>query len=515
MKIIASRKYVEFAVIAGLVLTVLLLMLAADLRMLKPLYLTGFYLAVIALAVFYSTPAGLFILLFLGFAGQQLVELGANPDIIYIWDYVVILLFLKALFLRFNRSKKLVLKGIVPMTGIIIVLALSFNFNQTDLLSTLLFGRYLLIGYGLFLAVLNLDMTPREINFILWTIVVFFLIQIPASVIKLFIFGQSEHTVGTFGFSPGELGVLVPLFATSFLLAFYLYDPGRRPLYIFLIFGYIAFSLMAEKRAFIFFLPILFLFLLFIASEKRARLKIRMLGVSIVVFLIAGYFIPRLNPSMNPQNAVWGEFDLGYLFNYVQRYTNLHDPQGRSMGRLATTQRTVENIRAFNAHKILLGDGPGKFINSGLIYSDMNESKFAYDIEDGITGFTWVTLQIGLLGMVIYLFFFLILCYYIWGIYKNTEIRSLKILGLGLLGGAFVFLLDTMVYSKAFMSGRHLSMVFFIVSAIYLKSKFSFGFGARKHAVQAADYPAAVYPAAEYPAFPAEIEPPQLGETDV
>ena len=117
----------------------------------------------------------------------------------------------------------------------------------------------------------------------------------------------------------------------------------------------------------------------------------------------------------------------------------------------------------------LFGYGPGTLINSGIIDAQMDDSKFIYNIESGITGFTWISIQIGSLGFILFILFILFLLKHVGSIYKNTSNIFLKIYGLGLLGTGFVFLLDLFVYSKAFVANRNLYLVFFLLTAIYLK----------------------------------------------
>jgi hypothetical protein len=425
------------------------------------------FILLLVLAVFHSTKFGLLILLFLGFIGHQIIQFGAPPQLIYFWDLIVILLFVKAVITTSLSLGTLQTKGLIPILGVIAVLITSHILSGTGILHALLFSRYLTIGYLLFISVLNLELKDREIRTVINIIIFLFLIQIPASVIKLILLGQGEQSVGTFGFSPGELGTLLPLFAISFLFALTIYEPARKHLYTLLIVGFIGFSLIAEKRAFVFFLPLIFLsiFLLFEGNSQR---KIKFILLFILLFLVTGYSFPRLNATWNPQHRIGGDFDLNHIYNFVNEYMNLHDPMGRSQGRLATTKMTITNLRSSNKF-LLVGDGPGKLINSGIIDADMNVSKFAYNIEDGITGFAWISLQIGILGFAFYALFLLTLLYSIWRIYKSTSDRVLKIFGLGLLGAGLVFLLDIVAYSKVFVSGRHLSMAFFILSGIYLK----------------------------------------------
>jgi hypothetical protein len=399
--------------------------------------------------------------------GHQLIQFGAPGELIYLWDITVILLFIKTFFSGLLHAKNLRIKFYGPIFGIIAVLVISHLLNRTTIMQTLLFSRYLLIGYLLFFSIFNLKLTSKDIKTVINFAIFLFLIQIPASVVKLLLIGQGERSVGTFGFSPGTWGTLVPLIAISFLLALFFYEKRKKYVFLFLIVGFIGFSLIAEKRAFIFFLPLIFLSILILYDGNKSR-KMKYIFFCLFLFSATGYFYPKLNPTFNPQNKVGGDFDLHHIYNYVNYYVNSKDIMGNSSGRLATTKMTFKNL-ASSRKFFLFGDGPGKFINSGIIKTSMEISKFKYNIEDGVTGFAWISLQIGLLGFLFFISFLISVMHSIYLIFRSTADRNLKIFGLGLLGTGFVFILDIVVYSKAFVAGRNLSLVFFLFSAFYLK----------------------------------------------
>jgi len=432
-------------------------------------YIFAAFLVIAALicVVFTSTKIALLLLLFLGFVGHQIIQFGAPEKLIYLWDVIVVLLFFKTLLVRLSTDNKIKIIGFLPVVGVIAVIVTSTYLNNVGFLQTTLFARYLIFGYLILFSVLNLKMNEKDTKAILRFIIFLFIVQIPASIIKFVILGQGEQSVGTFGFSPGELGTLLPLIAISFLFALILYNPSKRRLYISLIFVFIGFSLIAEKRAFFFLLPIV-LMVIFIFYRGNSRVRRRFMVLLIPILLIVGYGFPRLNPCLNPQTKIGGDFDPYHIYNFFKSYVNLHDPEGRSQGRWATTKMTINNLR-ISPQIFLIGDGPGKLINSGILDADINVSKFNYNIEDGITGFAWTSLQIGMLGFIFYILFLLVLIHAIWKKYKSTSNKFLRIMGLGLLGTSFVFLFDILIYSRAFMSGRNLSLVFFILSAIYLK----------------------------------------------
>ena len=425
------------------------------------------FIVTLIFVVFASTKNALILLLLLGFTGHQIIQFGAPPQMIYCWDLIVILLFLKTLLTKFVSNGCFQLKGLMPVFGIIAVIIISHIVNKTSVLQTILFSRYLISGYLIFFSVLNLRLNEGDAKTILRFVIFLFLVQIPASFIKLLILGQGEQSVGTFGFSPGTLGTLVPLIAISFLFAFIVYNPAKRNFYILLILGFISFSLIAEKRAFFFLLPVTFLFI-YILYKGSYQTKIKILLLFFLVFLFAGYLYPRLNPTMNPQNKIWGDFSPRHIYNFLNIYVNSHDKYGNSCGRVATTRMTIKNLKSTKSF-FLFGDGPGKLIKSGIIESNMYVNKFNYNIEDGITGFTWISLQVGTLGFLFFVVLLLSLLQRVRSIYKNTSDKFLNVYGLGLLGTGFVFLLDLFIYSKAFVGGRNLSLVFFLLTAIYCK----------------------------------------------
>ena len=87
-------------------------------------FLAFLLIVAIVFIVFQSTKSAIVILLLLGFMGHQIIQFGAPPELIYCWDLIVLLLFIKTLFTISLSPRSLMLTGIVPIVGVIGILAI-------------------------------------------------------------------------------------------------------------------------------------------------------------------------------------------------------------------------------------------------------------------------------------------------------------------------------------------------------------------------------------------------------
>ncbi len=76
------------------------------------IYATLFFIASLTFAVFVSTKIALMLLFFLGFVGHQIIPFGAPAELIYCWDLIVLLLFIKTLFTISLSPHSIMLTGL-------------------------------------------------------------------------------------------------------------------------------------------------------------------------------------------------------------------------------------------------------------------------------------------------------------------------------------------------------------------------------------------------------------------
>ncbi len=142
------------------------------------------------------------------------------------------------------------------------------------------------------------------------------LIQIIISLWKLFLFQrQIEGLVGTLSVIGGAMGTSLPILGFIIL---YFYRDGRLSKWDWLfVAGLMLIGYTTGKRAIWFILPIVITaFLVYVRGMRLNKYLILGICAAPIVF----YFGARLTPSLNPENQVWGSFDLDHIFDYAETY---------------------------------------------------------------------------------------------------------------------------------------------------------------------------------------------------
>ncbi len=416
-----------------------------------------------------SNILSIIIILILSFFGNWLEAIGYLPaQFNWLSEIVIVLLIIKSFSLKAFKKEEIKLK----FSGIFILFLLisfvSYLLNSISFLHFALFlrlvGRYFL----LYLATVNLDLDQKTILLINKIIIFLFLIQIPTAFIKMLIYGQGEQAIGTYALHGGDLSTCIPLMAISFLISFYfLYKPSRT--YLVLIFCFIAFGLVGGKKALILFVPILVFFLSFFFKKSMKEIM-RYFVLGSLIILLTGFFSMKLIERLNPQRERGGEISLNYLKDYFLRYAT-EGQRSYSIGRIATTRNVFSILKDGGFESFFFGLGPGSYIETR--FKDLKttlKERGELPIIYGITGFTWLALQVGLLGAIIYLFIFyriLVECHSHFEREKNAYWKSF---GLGMVGFSFVMLFINIFYSPV-LTDDLFPMIFFLLVAFFLKGR--------------------------------------------
>ena len=143
-----------------------------------------------------------------------------------------------------------------------------------------------------------------------------FLTQIIISVLKLILFQgrQIEGLVGTMSIVGGAMGTSIPILG---FIVIWFYRNGKlsKKDWLFVL-GLLIIGFTTGKRAIWFILPSVIAAFMIIVQGMRLKYMI----LAIVIAPVLLYFGARLTPSLNPDNKVWGTFDLGYVFDYAEYY---------------------------------------------------------------------------------------------------------------------------------------------------------------------------------------------------
>jgi hypothetical protein len=121
----------------------------------------------------------------------------------------------------------------------------------------------------------------------------------------------------------------------------------------------------------------------------------------------------------------------------------------------------------------LFGFGPGKLVESSLLgprtLAEISEQEFG--IAYGITGFVWLVLQVGFLGVALLSWFFYGVFRRAYRAYRASSDRTFQTVALGFLGLNCVFFLDFYTYSKASLTLGVLTPVYFYIAFLVLRNR--------------------------------------------
>jgi len=146
-------------------------------------------------------------------------------------------------------------------------------------------------------------------------------IQVFLSIIKVLFLGINtdieiyEPIVGSISAGGAGTAVVVPVMALIFYWVFKNRKFDRKDWFVAISFIIIAFA-STKRQPIVFFPLILYLLFSYVKKGLRVSAIVKYLPI-VILLLIVGV---KLNPSLNPDNKVWGRFDIGYATNYASKY---------------------------------------------------------------------------------------------------------------------------------------------------------------------------------------------------
>lgn len=350
------------------------------------------------------------------FARGTLELLGIPFSIIRILlELLVIWIFIKGIFLyKSSANKKF--PGLTWLILFLAVSLLSVVLNQLSFLNLFLFFRDFLMIVLFYYGVLNIPLSWNEQHVLKKLIIFLFIAQIGANIIKYFIFQDIiEPYIGTMANFGGSLTVIFALIGGSYTLA--LYFSTRRNFFLLYTIGFILFSLLGGKRATVVYFPIIFLFLAVCYQVYFENVKSRG-AKQLILFIVLSfglvYSSVRLMPSLNKERKVGGSFDIEYALSYSERYLTTGAGAVKQVGRTEAPAYVFNLLYSDNSYNFLLGYGAGHLVKSSLnkeiekTGSQDDLTKSLYGVGYGArTAFLQLLLQVGILGLAVYLFWLL------------------------------------------------------------------------------------------------------------
>ena len=461
----------------------LTLMLMLGMATLVPLYAV----------VLTSNTAALAVILTLALTPGLIEQLLGVPSVFprAVMELAIIMIFTKALYLQvMKRGQRFKCVGLGPMMALLGVSIISVILNEQSYDSFLNFLRSAFLFYLFFLALLNLNLSEKTVRAVNGYLMLVFAFQIVTALIKFSQVGLQEGGgIGTVSVHAGEFSTTLPLFAIAFLLAFYCLWRDRK--YLLWIPVFITFGILGAKRALVFYVPIVLMFVYLIvpygrqergfSSPVRAGLRARKgLMALILISAVTLYTGFRLMEALNPDQTMWGSFDVGFaLMTVYETETNVMEEGGYfekeqpaphsgaplATGRISSTLFSFRRLANEGILALLLGSGPG-FL-TGSIFADVNvfETLRSVGIRYGLTGLVWFLNQVGILGALLFLLFYFQMFRKGLRVYRTIPSRYWKGVALGFLGASFVFVLDFVTYSVSTLTMGSLTAVYYYVAA--------------------------------------------------
>ena len=190
-----------------------------------------------------------------------------------------------------------------------------------------------------------------------------------------------------------------------------------------------------------------------------------MFFTSIYISIIFALFV-TLNPRANPEHRIGGSIDIEYLIKFTADYNTLKlkgstvEADGRSDAPFVA----FEKLSKGGLLNVLIGCGPGDIVKSSFIKGDdplLSKYNIGYG---GRLGIVWMMIQVGLVGVVLFLSFHLILFYKACKFYKNLNKGNKKEIftALTILSISIIYFIDFFTYSSQMLYSPSVAITYFI-----------------------------------------------------
>jgi hypothetical protein len=264
-------------------------------------------------------------------------------------------------------------------------------------------------------------------------------VQIFASILKLLLIGFNEKMVGIFSISGGGAATFFPL---MFFLVYW-YDKKGKLLakdWVWIILSLIV-PISSSKRAVWLFFPAL-LILIFLLERK---IKIQKKTIYLILFIpIIFYFGVRLNPTLNPDKAVFGSFNLDYVIKYITQYNlggndefNPNYATGRMGGNIYFANSIAKNI--FDENNVF-GFGNDTYSKYGG-KDERNIYRFGFKSKYMLSGWVEILIRFGLIVLVPFLII-------MWLLLKSINRKKDLIIFLSVFIFSFIFYSEVVISNK-------------------------------------------------------------------
>jgi hypothetical protein len=183
----------------------------------------------------------------------------------------------------------------------------------------------------------------------------------------------------------------------------------------------------------------------------------------------------RLSPSLNKENKIWGSFDPGFTIDYMESYETRKDYNELLGNRLDGTGRydawqAAQSYIHQGSYSVFQGIGPGYIestVNGG---SDQALARMSLGYGVAMIGGVRIFLQIGFIGLAVYLFFHMKIFMRIKRKFKYRVVKSnIDVYVFIAIVSFFVFFIDVLTYSPTMLLEPAIGFTFYFILALALK----------------------------------------------
>lgn len=351
-------------------------------------------------------------------------------------------------------------------------IAINHYYNLKFIFSLRIFWRFFIF----YLVIINFGFEETDFKKINIFISALLILQLPIVALQFNMHGIAEKNFGSF-FEGGAVTTMYPITAVMYLAGYFAFFKARL-IYPLLGAGFIAWSIVGMKRAVFLLYPLTFFgmyYLIYIKGMGRSlRLAKKIFYPSlIIVFIVTvSFFILKYNRTLNPEKAVGGSVDLEYAFKYHKKYTTRADYYNPSIttGRFSTFVNTFGTLKDAGFGTFLFGFGPGAFTKS--IFGNVDARLTKFELGYGITPLTYVALECGILGVIVYLIIIVTYLRMCWKYYFFETDSYWRAFAVGSLGLAFFMVFLFCAYNHNSYVGDNFPLLYFyIMGVIFVRLK--------------------------------------------
>jgi len=179
-----------------------------------------------------------------------------------------------------------------------------------------------------------------------------------------------------------------------------------------------------------------------------------------------------LNPTLNPEHQYGGSIDFKYLDEFIVKYQTLDQHTGvEGDGRADAPFVALDRVYTGGIINTLFGFGPGEIIKSSFTpYKKPLLEKYNIGYG-GRIGLVWTLMQIGIIGVIVFLSFHLFLFKKMLNIYYQSTNIKFSVYVLSTVGFCMIYIFDFFTYSTEMIQNTGMPITYYYAIYYVLSTK--------------------------------------------